>query len=88
MYVLYYQDTTALVNRDKSHKTERAAKSYRTRLLNKGATRTIQIAELNDYKTNIEAQVERINLMSGKPYMESINTPPCCSPACETYWCM
>lgn len=32
--------------------------------------------------------VERINLMSGKHYMEDINTPNCCSPACEAYWTM
>jgi|TARA_R110000803_G_scaffold122915_5_gene190921 hypothetical protein len=32
--------------------------------------------------------VERINLMSGKPYMEAIDTPNYCSPASETYWSM
>ena len=30
--------------------------------------------------------VERTNLLSGKPYIEDINTPICCSPASETYW--
>jgi len=32
--------------------------------------------------------VTRINLMSGKEYEESVNTPLCCSPASETYWSM
>jgi hypothetical protein len=32
--------------------------------------------------------VERVNLMSGKTYMEAEDTPPCCSPASETYWSM
>lgn len=32
--------------------------------------------------------VERVNLMSGKKYMEAEDTPLCCSPASETYWSM
>ena len=35
-----------------------------------------------------EPMVERINLMTGKPYMEKLNTPISCSPASETYWSM
>jgi len=46
------------------------------------------IAESSDFSQNIEKQVERINLMSGKKFMEAINTPNFCSPASETYWCM
>lgn len=32
--------------------------------------------------------VERVNLMSGKTYMEADNTPNHCSPASEAYWSM
>ena len=32
--------------------------------------------------------VERINLMSGKPFMEAEDTPNFCSPASEAYWSM
>jgi hypothetical protein len=46
------------------------------------------IADAADFHNNIEKTVERINLMSRKPYMERINTPNCCSPATETYWSM
>ena len=46
------------------------------------------MAETEHYNANIAKMVERINLMSGKPYMESINTPLHCSPASETYWSM
>lgn len=35
-----------------------------------------------------DPMVERINLMTGKPYMEKLNTPISCSPASETYWSM
>jgi hypothetical protein len=46
------------------------------------------IAEDSDFRQNIEIQVERVNLMSGKPYMERINEPLCTSPSSETYWCL
>ena len=32
--------------------------------------------------------VERVNLMSGKTYLEAENTPNSCSPASEAYWSM
>lgn len=33
-------------------------------------------------------KVEKTNLMTGKTYMEAVDTPLCCSPASETYWSM
>jgi hypothetical protein len=45
------------------------------------------IAEIGEFRANIEKQVERTNLMSGEKYMEAVNTPVSCSPASETYWC-
>lgn len=35
-----------------------------------------------------EDMVERVNLMSGKTYMEHKDTPMCCSPSSETFWSM
>jgi hypothetical protein len=46
------------------------------------------IAEIEYYYANIEKQVERVNMMTGKKYMESVNTPRYCSPSSEAYWSM
>jgi len=46
------------------------------------------IAERDHYHAHIERQVERVNMMSGERYMESVNTPRCCSPSSEAYWSM
>jgi hypothetical protein len=32
--------------------------------------------------------VVRTNLMTGKEFLEDVNTPNCCSPASETFWSM
>ena len=45
------------------------------------------IASSCDFHENIEKMVTRINLMSGEPFEEPINTPYYLSPASETYWC-
>lgn len=41
-----------------------------------------------EYNARPIKMVERINLMSGLPYMEAEDTPNFCSPASETYWSM
>ena len=46
------------------------------------------IAETEHYYSNLERMVTRTNLMSGKEYQESINTPSYCSPSSEAYWSM
>ena len=46
------------------------------------------VAEKEYYHAKIEKMVERTNMMTGKKYMESINTPAYCSPASESYWSM
>lgn len=57
-------------------------------------TRVMNANNLHDTHDAVHAQdykpvmVERRNLMSGLPYMEDINTPSYCSPACESYWSM
>ena len=88
-YVIYRKSDTRRLG-DKQFATERSAKAGVTRMVNKGKyTRDeISFADLTHYNENIAAMVERINVMTGKKFMESINTPNCCSPASETYWSM
>lgn len=98
-YVVYDKETTRLVGGAyKSYKTIAAAKSAITRLQNKipvsdmGTERDpvikYAIAEINEFYTNIEKTVERTNIMTGKTFRESVNTPYYCSPSSESYWSM
>jgi len=100
MYVVYETATSRIVGVNTTeYSTEAAAKSARTRILkikkkHRFDSRTeykpedLAVAEYSYYKANIEQKVQRVNLMTGKPYEESVNTPLCCSPASETYWSM
>jgi hypothetical protein len=93
-YVIYNPKTTALETEKSfgrgSFKTEAAAKAARTRMIKrqKFAAADLCIAESMDYINNIKQLVQRTNLMTGKTYMEDVNTPRCCSPASEAYWSM
>ena len=40
------------------------------------------------YRNEIEAQEEVTNMMTGKKFKQSVNTPNFMSPACESYWSM
>jgi len=53
-----------------------------------GPLYTAAIAEADYYHKNIEKFVTRTNMMSGKEYTESVNTPNYMSPASEAYWSM
>lgn len=35
-----------------------------------------------------QTYVTRVNIMSGKEYLERWDTPMCCSPSSESYWSM
>jgi hypothetical protein len=96
-YVIYDNSTTRLIGGYKTYKTLGSAKAAITRMQNKIPVSDMgksdrdpvlmySIAEINEYYNNIEKQVTRTNLMSGKEYQESINTPSYCSPASESYW--
>lgn len=98
-YVVYETDTTRIVGINTTeYSTEAAAKSARTRLLKiksrpfsgrrQYKPEDLAVAELGFYRKNIEKMVERVNLMSGKKFIESVNTPYYCSPSSETYWSM
>jgi len=98
-YVIYeYATTKILGGYSKNYKTFAAAKAALTRLRKKipaadvGTERDPEffyaIAERTYFHTAIEKSVERTNMMSGKTFRESINTPYYCSPASESYWSM
>lgn len=93
-YVIYNPKTTAIVTEKSfgrgSFKTLAAAKAARTRMIRrqKFAETDLAIAESMNYLNNIKQLVERTNLLTGKKYMEDVNTPRCCSPFSETYWSM
>lgn len=86
-YVVFNKDTTVLLNRQ-SYATESTAKAARTRAANAGKIKAADylIAEVNEFYNNIEKKVVRVNLMTGKEYLEAVNTPSFCSPAYEAYW--
>jgi hypothetical protein len=93
-YVVYEVESTRIATPKPYGKeyyaTEGAAKAAKTRM-EKGkrwAGKELAVAELTLYRTLIEKMIERTNLMSGKKYMESVNTPNYCSPASEAYWSM
>ena len=93
-YVVYDTKTTAIVTNGAASrttfKTLAAAKAARTRMIKrqKFAATALAIADSMDYINNIKQMVERTNLITGKKYMEDVNTPRCCSPASEAYWSM
>ncbi len=88
----YYQEA--------AYKTYAAAQAALTRMQKKWVQRegvaaqaegplfTAAIAEAEYYNTNIERFVTRKNMMSGKEYTESVNTPNYMSPSSEAYWSM
>lgn len=99
-YVVYRTSDSRIVTEKRYGKdtfaTEAAAKAARTRMLKKPRKvngelvvykpEELKVQDLQAYRMFIEETVERVNLMSGKTYRESVNTPNCCSPASETYW--
>ena len=93
-YVVYEVESTRIATPKPYGKeyyaTETAAKAAKTRM-EKGkrwAGKELAVAEITMYRTLIEKMVEKTNMMSGKKYMESVNTPNYCSPASESYWSM
>ena len=73
----------------KVYETERGAKGACTKL-NKvyGDTEQWKVMSTAEYNARPVKMVQRINLMSGLPYMEAEDTPGFMSPASEAYWSM
>ena len=94
-YVVFETATTRYAGKkakynDPIFPTMSAAKSHMTRLIKSGkyTAEQIAVADRSYFHDEIEAIVERTNLMSGKPFFERINVPYYCSPSSETYWSM
>ena len=102
-FVIYDMKTSAILEIRKANGQRSshyygigAARAALTRFSKKNAmacpksdpTPKYAIAEREYYAKNIERMVERTNMMNGKKFMESINTPYYCSPSSETYWSM
>lgn len=93
-FVVYNVETTAIVRRkpfyDAIFKSMGAAKACKTRLVKEGkyTAEQLEVADQVIYQTLIEGTVERTNMMTGKTYRESVNTPNYMSPASEAYWTM
>ena len=48
----------------------------------------MKIIDTEKYFNDIEAQEEVTNMMTGKKFKQSVNTPGFMSPSSETYWSM
>ena len=95
-YVIFEKSTTKLVRifrngywQDAVFKTEAAARAGFTRLRKAGKVHPMYFDILPaDEFYKIEKTETRINLLSGKPFTQRVNTPACCDPSSETYWSM
>ena len=88
MYLIYDQSTTKILSREGKRYYQEAAYKTMSAAQAQGPLYTAAIAEAEYYRKNIEAFVTRKNMMSGKEYTESVNTPNYMSPASEAYWSM
>lgn len=93
-YVIYHKETTIQFCTS-ARKDTWASKGAATRALNAAEREgkivdkeKYAIAEIMDFRRNIEKTRRVKNLMSGEWYEESVNTPAYCSPAHESYWSM
>lgn len=73
------------VKRTRAYNTIAAARATRTRLCRKAGWNVSELS-IEDTKHYTPRMVEKINLMSGLPFMEDVNTPYFCSPSSESYW--
>jgi hypothetical protein len=90
-YIVYNKETTKTIRAKAYGKeyyaTEAAAKAFLTRMVKMGYRKEdFAVAELGDFRANIEKYETVTNLMSGKPVRQSVNTPLSCDVSSETYW--
>jgi len=94
-HVVYHKESTRIVS--KVYKTHAAALAAWTRMGKaSGKLKTDEmhpdyvyaVAELDYYAKHVEKTVERVNLMNGVTFRESVNTPLHCSPSSESFWSM
>jgi hypothetical protein len=92
-YIVYNKETTKTIRAKAYGKdyyaTEAAAKAFLTRMVKMGYRKEdFAVAEIGDFRTNIEKYETVTNLMSGKQVRQSVNTPLSCDVSSETYWSM
>lgn len=98
-YLIFHVESTFILRgKDgrETYRTEAAAKAALTRAIRlqkehrdqRITQATHAVSEVGEFHRNIEKQVTRRNLMSGKEFSKPINTPACCDPSSETYWSM
>ena len=92
-YIVYNKKTTKTIRAKTYGKeyyaTEAAAKAFLTRMVKMGYRKEdFAVAEIGDFRANIEKYENVTNLMSGKPVRQSVNTPLSCDVSSETYWSM
>ena len=100
-YVIYNKETTKTLLAParsvgcyiEDYKSESAAKAALTRLDKKGklgkdlVKSDFSIAEVGEFRANIEKTVTRRNALTGEAFEERINANYATSPSSETYWC-
>lgn len=84
-FIVYNIETTRI---EAAYDNEITAKRQRTRLNNRVGSKKFAYDLAWVYYARVEKMVERTNMMTGEKYMESVNTPRCCSPSSESYWSM
>ena len=82
-YIVYNIATSRI---EDTYNNATVAKRQTTRLNNKAGEVKFAFTDGVDYYANKEQLVERTNLMTGKTFVESVNTPYYCSPSSESYW--
>ena len=98
-YIIGKPDRNGVARPDhrKEYKTLSAAEAALTRICKaEGLLQTdpnygryrYAIAAKAYFHQNIEKQVKKKNLLTGKEFMEPANRPYYCSPSSETYWSM
>jgi len=91
MFVVYNKETTQIVGSSarKTWKSLGAAKAHLARMAKMGySINEYDVASYSFFSDKIEKTVVRKNLMTGKEFTESVNTPYYCSPSSESYWSM
>lgn len=88
-YVVYVWDTGMVVSTKAFKSRENAEKrAAEFAAANEGQTFKVCTEAEALSMTHDVKMVEKTNMMSGKAYMERVDTPVYLSPACESYWSM
>jgi len=96
-YIVYHKHSTKYLCRHPKVRTDKesfashgAAQAAITREAKRGVINPVEflIADAETFRKSIEKTETVINMMSGKPVQQSVNTPLCCDVSSETYWSM